>query len=120
MGFLSLLPIIQLLTNVGLTIAGQYGVIPSTAAGLASSLESALAPLFASIGNKSTTQQDVMAALGASIGILTALKNQAGVDPALVAKIDEYLNAAQAALAEGVTAAKGFDATLYAPVEPIA
>lgn len=120
MGFLGLLPLIQLIVNTGLTIAGQYGAVPTSAAGLAGNLENALGPLWLALANKSTKSQDVMAALGAAIGVLTALKGQTGLDPAVLAKVEEYLTAAQSALAAAVTAEKGFDASLYTPVAPIA
>jgi len=120
MGFLSFLPLIQLLANVGLTVAGQYGAVPANSANLATSLENALTPLWTALGNKSATSTDIMAALGASIGVLTALKNQTGLDPTVLAKVNEYLSATQAALAAGVTASQGFNATNYTPVTPIA
>lgn len=120
MGFLSFLPLIQLLVNTGLAVAGQYGAVPPSAAGLATSLETALTPLWTALGNKSATQTDIMAALAASIGVLTALKNQTGLDPNVLAKVNEYLGAVQDALAAGVTASQGFNAGNYAPVAPIA
>lgn len=120
MGFLSFLPLIQLLVNTGLTVAGQYGAIPTSAAGLATSLENALVPLWTALGNKNATTTDIEAALGAAVGVLTALKEQTGLDPVVLAKVNEYLGASQDALAAGVTASQGFNAANYAPVTPIA
>jgi hypothetical protein len=117
--FLSILPLLQLLSTLGLTIAGQYGVVPTNTASLAAQLESLLGPLFTAISSKSTTTQDIQAALGAGIGILTVLKAQPGLDPGLIAKIEEQLAGMQAALIAEVAATKGFDANQFAPVTPI-
>lgn len=119
MSFLSFLPLLQILSTLGLTIAGQYGAVPTGTAALAAQLEAAIGPLFGAIASKSTKTQDVQAALGTAIGILTVLKAQKGLDPVLLAKIDEQLAAAQAALDAEVNAAKGFNAADYAPVAPM-
>jgi len=108
------LPLLESLANAGLTIGGLPGI-----AALAGAVEGALNPLLTSIVNKSTTQQDILAGWGAAIGIWTAIGNQANLDPAVKAKVSEYIAAGQQATAKFYLAQQGFDASLYAPVTPI-
>ncbi len=107
--------------NVALTALGANGVIPSNSAVIASGVEAAINPLLAAIQGKATAATDIQAGYGALIGGLSILKTQTGIDPALLAKIDEYLSAAQAGLAAYMTEQAGFNASLFvvnAPLTP--
>lgn len=111
-----ILALLELAANVTLT------AIPQTAAfaPLASALEAGINPLIASIVTGSTKTQDVLAGYGAMIALIQTLKQQTGLAPEVLAKLDEYATAAQngtvAALAAGV---KGYDASQLTPVNPI-
>lgn len=114
-GFAAWLPLLESLANAGLTIGGLPGI-----AALAGAVEGALNPLLTSIVNKSTTQQDILAGWGAAIGIWTAISNQTNLDPAVKARVGEYIAAGNQATAKFYLAQQGFDASMYTPVEPIA
>lgn len=109
--------LIELAANVTLT------AIPVTAsfAPLAAALEAGINPLIASIQAGNTKTQDILAGYGSMIALINTLKQQTGLDPAVLTKLDEYLTAAQngtvAALAAGT---KGYDPTQLTPVAPIA
>lgn len=102
-------------TAVSLLIPGGPAFAP-----LLADLEGAVNPLLQSIGTKQTTSSEAMIAFGTTIGILNILKNKPGMPQADLAKVDEYLSAASAGLVAYLLAAKGFDATQFAPVAPIA
>ena len=113
----NILSLIELALNVTLT------AIPVTTAyaPLAAALEAGINPLIASIQSGSTKTQDVLAGYGAMIALIQTLKTQTGLAPEVLAKLDEYLTAAQngtvAALAAGT---KGYDPSQLTPVAPIA
>ncbi len=112
----ALIPILEGAGNIAeLLIPGGAAFIPLT-----TSLENAVNPLLASVGAGNTPTQEVMAAYGAMIGILTALEQNTKLDPATLAKVEAYLVAAQAGLAAYVTAGSGYNPALYVPVAPIA
>lgn len=102
-------------TAVSLLIPGGAAFAP-----LITALEEAVNPLLQSIGKQSTTSDEVMTLFGTTIGILNILKAQKGLPAATLAKVEEYLAAAQAGLAAYLTAANGFDVAQFAPVAPIA
>lgn len=80
-----------------------------------------LNPLLMSIGQgKTTITNEIMAFYGAAIAALTILKQQTGLDPALLAKISAWILRAQNAMAEWTATGLGFDPTVYTPVSPIA
>lgn len=114
-----LLPIFELAANTTLTVLSTTGVAPIGSASLAVALESAINPLIASIASGNTKTSDVMAAYGAMIGVLNALKNQTGLPASVLSKVEEYIAGAQNGMSAYLMAQKGFDASLYTPVLPI-
>jgi hypothetical protein len=107
--------------NVALTVLGGDGIVPAGSAAIASGIEAAVNPLINSIQGKASTATDIQAGYGALIGGLSILKSQTGIDPALLAKIDEYLLAAQAGLTAYMTEQAGFNLGLFvvnAPLTP--
>lgn len=111
-----ILSLIELALNVTLTaIPVTSGFTP-----LAQALETSINPLLLSLQSGSTKTQDVLAGYGAMLGVIGALRQQTGLAPEVLAKLDEYTTAAQngtvAALSAGV---KGFDASQLTPVAPI-
>ena len=113
----SLINVIELAGNTALTI-----LIPGGAAfaPLAAALEGAINPLLQSIGTKASVSSEIMTVYGTLIGILTVLKNTPGLPAATLAKVDEYLLAAQNGTSSYLLASKGFDPSQFAPVAPIA
>lgn len=117
--FAALLPIIELLANVGLVAAGTAGVVPPGSAALAAAIEGGINPLIASIQAGNSKTQDAVVAMSALISTLNVMKANTK-DPALLGKITEYTTAAQAGLAGYLDGSKGFNAASFAPVAPIA
>lgn len=116
-----LIPLIQLIVNVGLLIAGSSGVIPANSAALAAALEAAAAPLLTALTSGGTaTSQEIMAGFATVIGVLTALKNQTNLDPAILARVNQYTASSEAGVAGFLTSGKGFDPANYAAVPPAA
>lgn len=112
-----LIALIELALNVTLT------AIPVTAAfaPLAVALENGINPLLASLASGGTKTQDLMAGYGAMIGVIQTLKQQTNLAPEVLAKLDEYLTAAQNGTVQALAAGtKGYDATQLTPVAPIA
>lgn len=111
----ALIPILESAANVSeLLVPGGAAFAPLTV-----QLENAINPLLLSIGNGNSSATEIMAAYGALIGILSALQQNTKLDPAVLAKIAGYLEAAKAGLAGYVTAGSGYDPSLYTPVQPI-
>ncbi len=113
----NILSLIELALNVTLT------AIPVTSgfAPLAAALETSINPLIASLMAGSTKTQDVLAGYGAMLGVIGALKQQTGLAPEVLAKLDEYATAAQQGTVQALAAGtKGYDATQLTPVAPIA
>ena len=108
--------VIELAGNVAVSV-----LIPGGAAfaPLLAGLENALNPLLQSIGTKPSVSSEVMTFYGTVIGILTVLKNTPGLPADVLAKVDEYLIAAQNGTASYLLASKGFDPAQFAPVTPI-
>ena len=112
----------NIISFVELALNIALAAIPATSsfAPLAAGLEASVNPLIASIQAGSTKTSDVMAGYGALIGVITTLKSQTGLAPTVLAKLDEYLVAAQngtvAALAANV---KGYDPTQLTPVRSL-
>lgn len=117
MNWQQIVSLLELAANVTLT------AIPQTTAfaPLAAALEAGINPLIASIQAGNTTQQTILAGYGAMIALIQTLKQQTNLVPEVLAKLDEYLTAAQngtvAALAAGT---KGYDPSQLTPVAPIA
>jgi hypothetical protein len=113
----SLIGVIEMAGNLALSI-----LIPGGAAfaPLLANLESALNPLLMSIGTGASVQTEIMVVYGTMIGILNILKQQPNLDPALLAKIQGYLTAAENATSAEIAASKGFDPSQFQPVTPIA
>ncbi len=107
--------------NIALTALGASGVVPANSAVIASGVEAAVNPLILAIQGKASIATDIQAGYGALIGALSILKDQAGIDPALLSKVNEYLLAAQAGLAAYMTAQSGYNIDLFtvnAPLTP--
>lgn len=112
----ALIPILESAANVAeLLIPGGAAFAPLTVA-----LENSVNPLLLSIGSGNSATQETLAFWATLIGILTALQQNTKLDPAILAKVKEYLAGAQAGLTAYVTAGSGYDPTLYTPVAPIA
>lgn len=105
--------------NVALTALGTSGVIPANSAVIAAGVEAAINPLLNAIDGHAPVASDIQAGYGALIGGLSILKSQTGIDPALLAKINEYLLAAQAGLAAYMTEQAGFNASLFVVNDPL-
>lgn len=111
----SLIGIFELAANTSLVALSSAGIAPAGSAQLASMIETGINPLIASIGTGQTPTATAITALGAVIGVLNALKGTVK-DTSVLAKIDEYLAAAQDGITGYLTAEKGFDPTNYSPV----
>lgn len=113
----SLMSVVELAGNVavGILVPGGAAFVP-----LISGLENALNPLLQSIGTKPSVSAEVMTVYGTIIGILTTLKQTPGLPADTLAKVDEYLIAAQNGTAAYLQASQGFNPANYAPVTPIA
>lgn len=112
----AILNLIELAANVTLT------AVPVTAAftPLITALEAGINPLIASVSAGSTKTADILAGYAAIISVTTTLKNQTGLDPAVLAKLTEYETAAQNGTVAAINAAtKGYDPTQLQPVTPI-
>lgn len=109
--------LIELAANITLA------AIPVTSAfaPLAAALEAGINPLISSIQSGATTTTDVLAGYGAMIALITTLKKSTGIDPTVLAKLDEYLTAAQNGTVDALAVSvKGYDPTQLTPVTPIA
>jgi prefoldin subunit 5 len=112
----SLIPILETAGNVAeMLIPGGAAFVPLT-----TSLENAVNPLLLSVGQGNTATQEILAAYATLIGILQALQQNTKLDPATLAKVQEYLTSAQAGLTAYITAGSGYNPALYTPVAPIA
>jgi hypothetical protein len=105
--------------NIALNVLGASGVIPANSAAIASGVEASVNPLLSAIRGKAPIATDIQAGYGALIGGLSILKNQTGVDPAVLTKVNEYLVAAQAGLEGYMTAQAGFNAGLFTVNAPL-
>jgi hypothetical protein len=113
----------QLVSLIELALNVTLAAIPATTAfaPLAAGIEAAANPLVASIATGATKTTDVLAGFATVIAVITALKQQTGIAPAVLAKLDEYLVAAQNGTVAALTAhTAGYDASQLAPVTPIA
>ena len=112
----SLISVIELAGNTALSI-----LIPGGAAfaPLLAGLEAAVNPLLQSIGTKPSVSVEIMNVYATIIGILTTLKQTPGLPAATLAKIDEYVTAAQNGTAAYLQASQGFNPANYAPVAAI-
>ena len=113
----SLISVVELAGNVatGILIPGGAAFVP-----LLNGLETAINPLLQSIGTKPSVSTEVMNVYGTIIGILTTLKQTPGLPADVLAKIDEYVVAAQNGTAAYLQASQGFNPANYTPVTPIA
>ncbi len=111
-----ILPVIEQAVNVGLLASGVGAPFEP----LIASLENSTQNLVQSIGTGATTQNEVMAVYGASIGVLTTLKQTPGLPAATLTQVDAYIIAAEAGTASYIQAESGFNPANYSPVAPIA
>lgn len=113
----SLLPVLELAGNtiVSVLVPGGVAFLP-----LIGGIENALNPLIQSIGTKQSTGDELMIIYGTIIGTLTIVQQTPGVSAEILAKVAEYIKAAQDGTAAYLRAAKGFDPANYQPVAPIA
>ena len=122
MSFAAILALIELGLNITLSALKSSGVTGTDYSGLATSLETALAPLLGLIGAPAGTNTGyiVLAALGTFIGVLGTLKQDPKMPADMIAKLDEYMLAAQKATSAYVQAGKtGYDPSALAQVAPI-
>src|SRR5512142_1076536 len=113
----TLIPVFETAGNIAeLAIPGGAAFAPLTQA-----VENALNPILQKIGTGQSEdiQTEVMACYGTAISALHLAKTKANIDPALLAKINEYLNATIAAMNGYFAAGKGFDPAEFVPVTPI-
>lgn len=117
MNWSQIIALIELAANVTLT------AIPVTSAfaPLAAALEAGINPLIASIQAGDTKTQDILAGYASMIALIQTLKAQTGIAPEVLAKLDEYLTAAQNGTVAALAAqTKGYDPSQLTPVTPIA
>ena len=112
----SLIQPLELASNIALTLFVPGG---ATYAPLVAALENAINPLLQSIGTKPDVTNEVMAVYGTVIAALQIAKQAKGLDQATLDKINEYLGATMDAMAAYIKAGKGYDPSLYGPVNPI-
>jgi len=113
----------QLISLIELALNVTLAAIPQTTAfaPLAAGLEAAANPLIASIQTGATKTTDVLAGFATVIALITTLKQETGISPAVSAKLDEYLVAAQNGTVAALAAhTAGYDAGQLSPVTPIA
>lgn len=110
-----IIPILEQAGNISeLLLPGGAAFEPLTA-----SLEGAINPLLLSVGQGNTATQEILAAYATMIGILTALEQNAKLDPTVLTKVGEYLTAAKAGLMGYITAGNGYDPSAYMPVAAV-
>ena len=107
--------------NVALTFLGGAGIVPIGMAALASGVEAAVNPLLFAVQGKEPLPAEIQAGYGALIGSLDIVKSRTGLDPAMLAKAEEYLLAAGDGLKGYMTEQAGFNIALFtvnAPLTP--
>lgn len=112
----------QIISLIELAANVTLAAIPVTSAfaPLAAALEAGINPLIASIQTGATKTTDILAGYGALIALITTLKQQTGLSPELLAKLEEYTVAAQNGTVATIAAqTKGYDPSQLTPVQPI-
>lgn len=117
---LSLVPFIQLLTNVVLVALQAAGVTSPAITALINSLEGTVVPLIANLSSGNSTSSDTLAVLGALSGVLATLQKQTGIAPTVLAQINALDQAVEAAIVAFLQAEKGVDLTVLTPIAPVA
>ncbi len=119
--------LISLALNTTLQLLGAQGITKQDYSKLAVTLEGAFGPLLALLPQwlkggtaAPTATTDVLAAYATAIGVLNALKSQPGLPADMLAKIAEYISAAQDGTTAFLGAQQGFDPTNFTPVTPLA
>jgi hypothetical protein len=114
----SLIPVFETAGNIAeLAIPGGAALIPLTQAA-----ESAINPIIAKIGTAQSAADvtaEVMSFYGTALAALLLIQQKGGLDAATSAKIQEYIQAAQAGMTAWLQAQAGFNPANYAPVTPI-
>jgi hypothetical protein len=113
----------QIISLLELAANVTLAAIPQTAAfaPLAAAVEAGINPLIVSIQAGNTKTQDILAGYASMIALIQTLKAQTGIAPEVLAKLDEYLTAAQNGTVAALAAAtKGYDPSQLTPVQPIA
>lgn len=116
MGIVSL---VTLIVNVVLTALQSSGVTNSSTTALVTGLENAVLPLLSGLNSGASVTSDVLAVLGALTGVLGTLKQNTGLDPAILAQIDTLNASVQAALVAYVQAGKGVDLSVLTPIPAV-
>jgi hypothetical protein len=118
--------LISLGLNTALQLLNVQGVTKVDYSKLATSLESAFAPLIAMIPawlkggpTAPAVSTDILAAYGTAIGVLNTLKATPGLSTAMVSQIEEYIAGAQDGTSAYLKASQGFDPTQFQPVNPM-
>lgn len=117
---LSILPFIQLLSNVILVALQAAGVTSPSITALINSLEGTIIPLITNLSTGTSSTSDTLAVLGALSGVLATLQKQTGIAPELLSQINALDQAVEAAIVAFLQAQKGIDLTVLTPIAPIA
>lgn len=117
---LSFIPIISLIANVLMTSLGAAGVVSPSVSKLVTDLSGGLLGLLGGLAPGQTKSQDVIAALGASMAILTTLKSDTTLPADKLTLIDNLIGEVQSAIIAYTVAGKGFDPANYSQIAPIA
>lgn len=117
MGFL---PLIGLFANVALAAVGASGIISPATTTLIGNLLSGVTPLVGALTSGATKLQDVLAVLAGLSSIIAALEADTGLPADRLAQLKLLDGDVQAAITAYIQAGKGYDATNYAPIAPVA
>lgn len=112
--FKTLFPAIEMAGNIALLASPLAAIEP-----LVAQLENATNPLIQSLGNQNPPQQEIMLFYSTAIGVLTTLKQTPGLPADTLAKVNDYITAAEAGTAGAIQAQSGFNPASYTPVTPI-
>jgi hypothetical protein len=117
---LGILPIIQLAFGLVNGILVNKDVISQNTGSLITQLSnlgsSLLGVIIANKGQTAVGIPDTMAALGTLSGVIAVLKQNTNLSPDFLAYLNQASDSVNASLAGYVTAGRGFDLSLYAPV----
>jgi hypothetical protein len=117
--FLTLIPIISTLLNVLLSVLQANGVTTPAMTSLITSLGSVVTPLVEKLATGSGTTSDVLAVLGALSGVITTLKQNKSINPAVLTQLNDLDEAVDAALAAYIQAATNIDLTVLTQLTPV-
>lgn len=117
---LGFLPILTLIINALGTALPLIPGVSSTIAKTATDLANGVIGMLGSIGPNQATSSNVIAALSGAMTLLMTLKADTTIAPDKLTLIDNLISELQAAIIAYVSAGKGFDATNYSQLAPVA